>query len=124
MPFILADFYNETRQARKIIVVDLGYLGDSIHLLPALWEIKGNYPQAELHVASASVGSELLTMAPCVDRTWPLARLPHGTPWREQWRWLRRVRQQQFQVAFNFSGTDRTVFLTYLTGARWRVGFA
>jgi ADP-heptose:LPS heptosyltransferase len=27
-------------------------------------------------------------------------------------------------VAFNFSGTDRTIFLTFLTGARWRVAFS
>jgi ADP-heptose:LPS heptosyltransferase len=124
MPFRLADFYNETRAARKIIVIDLGYLGDSIHLLPALWEIKRNYPEAELHVASSPVGSELLAMAPCVDRAWPLPRSSQGTPWIEQWRWIRNVRRQHFDLAFNFSGTDRTIILTRLTGARWRVGFA
>src|ERR1051326_2952865 len=124
MPFKLANFYNESRGARKIIVIDLGYLGDSIHLLPALWEIKDKYPKAELHVGSAPIGSEFLAMAPCVDRTWPLARSPRGTPWAEQWRWIREVRRQRFDVAFNFSGTDRTIFLTALTGARWRVGFS
>lgn len=124
MPLRLADFYNETRDARKLIVVDLGYLGDSIHLIPTLAEIKRNYPNAELHVSSAAVGSELLKMVPCVDRTWPLARSPQGTPWREQWRWIRAVRRERCEVAFNFSGTDRTVFLTYLTGAAYRVSFA
>lgn len=124
MPLRLADFYNETRNARKLIVIDLGYLGDSIHLVPTLSEIKRNYPQAELHVASAPLGSELLSMVPCVDQTWPLTRGPKGTPFREQWRWIREVRRQKFQVAFNFSGTDRTVILTFLTGARYRVAFA
>ncbi|MFO1500338.1 MAG: glycosyltransferase family 9 protein [Verrucomicrobiota bacterium] len=120
----MADIYNETRHARKIIVVDLGYLGDSIHLLPALREIRDNYPQAELHVAATPVGSELLALCSSVDRTWPLARSSRGTPWAEQWRWIRDVRRQHFDVAFNFSGTDRTVFLTYLSRARWRVAFA
>lgn len=124
MPFELANFYNETRNARKIIVVDLGYLGDSIHLLPALCEIEDNYPRAELHVASASIGSEFLQMATPVDRTWPLQRTPQGASWREQWRWIRQVRNEHFDVAFNFSGTDRTVFLTFASGARWRVAFA
>src|SRR5258708_25329358 len=123
MPFKLADFYNETREARKIIVIDLGYLGDSIHLLPALCEIKEKYPRAELHVASAPVGSEFLAMAPCVDRTWPLSRSPQGTPWAEQRRWIANVRRERFELVFNFSGTDRTVFLTFLTAARWRVAF-
>jgi len=118
MPAHPAEFYSKTRAARKVIVVDLGYLGDSIHLVPALWEIKRNYPQAELHVAATPIGCELLSMAPCVDRLWPLTRTPKGTPWAEQWRWIRNVRREKFDVAFNFSGTDRTVFLTYLSGAK------
>jgi ADP-heptose:LPS heptosyltransferase len=123
MPFRLADFYNETRGARKLIVIELGYLGDSIHLVPTLCEIKRNYPQAELHVASAPVGSEFLQLVPVVDRTWPLARTPGGTPWRHQWHWLRDVRREKFDVALNFNGTDRTVILTFLTGAPWQVAF-
>jgi len=123
MAFKLADFYNETRTARKIIVVDLGYLGDSIHLAPALCEIKENYPHAQLHVASAPVGSEVLDLVQQVDRTWPLLRSAQGTPWREQWRWIQAVRQERFDVAFNFSGTYRSIFLTALTAAQWRVAF-
>ena len=121
MPADVAEFYSKTRAARKIIVVDLGYLGDSIHLTPSLWEIKRNYPQAELHVASAPLGCELLSMVPCVDRLWPLKRTPKGTPLGEQWRWIRNVRREKFDVAFNFSGTDRTVFLSWLSGAPYRV---
>lgn len=124
MPFELREFYNRTRDARKVIVVDLGYLGDAIHLTPALWEIKRNYPRAELHVASAPVGSELLGLVKCVDRTWPFVRAGGGTPWPDQWRWLRAVRRERFDVVFNFSGTDRTIFLSALTGAPWRVAFA
>lgn len=124
MAFDLAEFYSRTRAARKILIVDLGYVGDSIHLTPSLWEIKRNYPEAELHVASAPAGSELLRMVPCVNRTWPLPRTPQGTPWRQQWAWLRGVRRERFDLAFNFSGTDRTIFLSYLSGARWRVAFA
>ena len=35
MSYDLATFYNRTRNARKIIVVDLGFLGDTVHLIPA-----------------------------------------------------------------------------------------
>ena len=124
MPARPGEFYSKTQAARKIIVVELGYLGDSIHLTPALWDIKRNYPNAELHVAATPLGCELLSMAPCVDRLWPLKRTPGGTPLGEQLRWLREVRRQHFDVAFNFSGTDRTVILTYLSGARHRVALA
>ena len=45
------DFCQRTRQAKKVMVLDLGFLGDTIHLLPALWMVRQAYPQAELHVA-------------------------------------------------------------------------
>jgi lipopolysaccharide heptosyltransferase III len=34
------DFYRQTRHARKVMVLDLGFLGDTVHLLPALWMVR------------------------------------------------------------------------------------
>jgi ADP-heptose:LPS heptosyltransferase len=34
------------------------------------------------------------------------------------------LRRERFDLAINFSGADRTVFLTALTGAKWRVAHA
>src|SRR2546421_1628605 len=124
MPSGLAEFYNNTRHARKIIVVDLGFLGDSVHLVPALWEIERHYPQAELHALAAPVGGEVLGLAPSVDRVWPLELAPDKRTWSEQWRLVRALRREHFDVAFNFGGNDRTIIMTALTGARWRVAHA
>ena len=62
-----ANFYERTRAARKVIVVDLGFLGDTVHLVPALWELKRNYPAAALHVLTSWVGAQVLELAPCVE---------------------------------------------------------
>ena len=124
MPANLAELYSKTQHVRKIIVVDPGFLGDSVHLTPSLWEINRNYPQAKLHVTTTPLGAEFLAMVPCVDQVWPLKRSPQGTRLSEYWRWIRNMRQEKFEVAFNFSGADRSTFLTFLTGARFRVAFA
>ncbi len=113
-----ADFYQRTRAARKIIVVDLGFLGDSVHLVPALWEIKRNYPEAELHTLSATVGAELLKLAPCVDRAWAFPLTPKSPAWWQHWGIISALRRERFDAAFNFSGADRTIFVTALAGAR------
>ena len=75
-----ANFYRVTKSARKIIVADLGFLGDSVHLVPALWEIKRHYPAAQLHTLSAALGAELLGLAPCVDRAWAFPLTPQARP--------------------------------------------
>jgi heptosyltransferase-3 len=121
MPFALSDFYQQTKSARKIIVVDFGFLGDSVHMIPALWEIKRNYPQAQLHTLSAELGAEVLKLAPCVDVAWGFPLGAKSPPW---WRGvgiLQKLRRENFDLAINFSGADRTIFVTAYTGAKWRV---
>jgi ADP-heptose:LPS heptosyltransferase len=114
----LSSFYPSTRDARKVVVVDLGFLGDTVHLVPALWEIREHYPRAELHVLTSPVGCEVLRMAPCVDRAWAFPLGPPSPAWWEHWGLLRTLRRERFDVAFNFSGTDRSVFVTRALGAR------
>jgi len=117
----LANLYNDTRAASKVIVVALGFLGDSIHLIPALWEIKRNYPGAELHVATTPLGGEVLRLLPCVDRIWPVARNPRQSSWRQDWHTVRALRREGFDLAINFSGADRPTLWTALIGARHQV---
>jgi ADP-heptose:LPS heptosyltransferase len=116
-------FLERTRAARKILVVDFGFLGDSVHLVPALWEIKRHYPAAELHTLSAPVGAELLAMAPCVDRAWAFPLTGKSPPWWKHWSILLTLRRQRFDVAFNFTGSDRSIFTTAFIGARWTLGY-
>jgi len=124
VPIDLADLHRRTRDARKVIVVALGFLGDSIHLIPALWEIKRNYPKAELHVATTPLGGEVLRLVPCVDRLWTVERNPRQSNWRRAWQVLRTVRRERFDLAISFSGANRPVIWTALTGARHRVAHA
>ena len=105
-------FYNQTRAARKIVVVDFGFLGDALLLIPALWEIKRHYPGAALHVLSSPLGAEVLRLAPCVDRVWPVEIHPQRRSFREQLATVCALRREKFDVAFNFSGIDRATIFT------------
>src|SRR5260370_1227584 len=118
-----AHFYSRTRNARKIIVVDLGFLGDTIHLVPALWELRRNYPRAALHVLTSPVGAELLRLVACVERAWAIEMYPEKRTLRQQWQVVRELRREKFDVAFNLNGADRTIFFTALTGAPWRAAY-
>lgn len=116
-----ASFLARTRGARKLIVVDLGFLGDSIHLIPALWELQTAYADAEIHTLSAVVGAEALKLAPCVTKAWAFPLTPESPPWWRHWDIIAALRREHFEVAYNFSGADRTIFLTALTGAPHRL---
>jgi len=117
----LDSIYGNTRAAKKIIAVHLGFLGDTLHLLPALAEIKRHYPQARLHVLSSPLGSEVLRLSRSVDQVWSMELDRRRRTWRGQWNMVRALRREKFDLAINFSGSDRTIILTALTGARMRV---
>ncbi|HWX20994.1 MAG TPA: glycosyltransferase family 9 protein [Candidatus Binatia bacterium] len=116
--------YQLSRAAKKILALDLGFLGDSVHLVPALWEIKRHYAEAEVHTLSAPVGAEMLGLAPCVDRAWAFPLGSPSPPWWRHWDVIRALRGERFDLVFNFSGADRSVFLTALMRAKWRVAYA
>jgi ADP-heptose:LPS heptosyltransferase len=115
-------FFPRTRAAKKIMVLDLGFLGDTIHLLPALWMIRQAYPQAELHVAVASHITSFMDCAPWINRVWGYMRYPRHATLRENWQMVSRLRQEKFDVVINLNGSDRSSWLTFLSGARERLG--
>jgi ADP-heptose:LPS heptosyltransferase len=120
----LISFYDQSRGAKKVVVVDLGVLGDAVQLIPALWEIKRHYPGSELHVVSSPLGTDVLRLAPCVDHVWPLHVSPANRSLKAHLQAIRGLRREKFDVAFNFIGNDRGTILTGLTAAAWRAAHA
>ena len=115
-------FYGATRGAKRIMLLDLGFLGDSIHLLPALWVLRQAYPQAELHVMVSEHVTKIMEVAPWVDKVWGYPRFPRGPKWYQDFGRIRRLREAKFDVVINLNGSDRSSILTGLSGARWRLG--
>ncbi len=115
-------FLEHTQGARKVMVLDLGFLGDTVHLLPALWMVRQAYPQAELHCTVAEHVTSLMECVPWVNRIWGYMRYPRHATLLENWDMIRRLRREQFDVVINLNGSDRSSWLTFLSGARERLG--
>ena len=104
------------------MVLDLGFLGDTVHLLPALWRVRQAYPQAELHVAVAAHVASLLDCVPWVDHPWGYMRYPRHATWRENLQMVAALRREKFDALINLNGSDRSSWLTFFSGARERLG--
>jgi len=117
-----AGFYPATREARRILVLDPGALGDTLHLLPAMRELRRNYPEAELHVLCSPVGAELHQMAGYANRLWPLSQDSKKRRLSEQLRLLLALRRLRFDASLNFGTNDRNLIYAAVIGARRRLG--
>jgi heptosyltransferase-3 len=115
-------FLDRTRGARKVMVLDLGFLGDTVHLLPALWMVRQAYPQAELHAAVASHVTSLMDCVPWINHVWGYMRYPRHATLRENLNMVRRLRREKFDVLINLNGSDRSSWLSFLSGATERLG--
>jgi ADP-heptose:LPS heptosyltransferase len=115
-------FFARTRAANKIMVLDLGFVGDTVHLLPALWMVRQSYPRAELHVAVSSHVTSLMECVPWVDRVWGYMRYPRHATLRENLQMVSRLRKEKFDALINLNGSDRSSWLTFISGARERLG--
>src|SRR5439155_507517 len=61
---------------QKLLVIELAGLGDNVHLLPALWLVRRQWPGAELHVMVNANVASLFKLTPWVDRLWSYPSAP------------------------------------------------
>ena len=104
------------------MVLDLGFLGDTVHMLPALWMVRQAYPQAELHAAVSSQVTSFMECVPWVNRVWGYMRYPRHATLRENLQMVSGLRREKFDVLINLNGSDRSSWLTFFSGARERLG--
>jgi lipopolysaccharide heptosyltransferase III len=119
---IRPSFFERTRGAKKVMVLDLGFLGDTVHLLPALWMVRQAYPQAELHCVVAEHITSLMECVPWVNHVWGYMRFPRHATLRENFQMVSRLRGERFDALINLNGSDRSSWLTFFSGARERLG--
>lgn len=109
------------RAPRKVMVMELAGLGDNVHLLPALWQVRRHWPEAELHVMVNAAVAGLFDLTPWVDRVWAYPGAPKpGLA--ANLGWARRLRAERFDCVINTTGSDRSSLLTWATGAPLRIG--
>lgn len=108
-------------RVRRVLVMELAGLGDNVHLLPALWLVRRQWPHADLHVMVNAHVAPLFALTPWVDRVWayPSATKPRL---RENLRWARMLRRERFDVVVNTTGSDRSSMLSFATLAPVRIG--
>ena len=111
---------------RTILVIKLKHIGDVLLGTPAIHALKAAYPAARIHALVSRGTEEMLAGNPDLAGVIPFAR-PRGRGlgrWRQEFRLLRGLRALRPDLVLAMGKGDREAILGYLSGARWRVGFA
>jgi lipopolysaccharide heptosyltransferase I len=116
--------------AQKILIIRLSSLGDILHTIPAVNSLRAAFPQARIDWLVEQRTAFLLSAVPAIDKIFVIdigALKTH--PWRpDSWRGVLRVihalRSRHYDLCFDFQGLIKTGFLSFLSGARKRLGFS
>ena len=114
----------------KILIVRLSSLGDILHAIPAFQSLRAAFPHAEIDWLVEERMKFLLVGLPGLHQlmvldTRPLRSRPWNmAAWRDCSRLIRKLRARHYDVALDFQGLLKTALLTFLAGARVRMGFS
>ncbi len=115
-------FYEKIREARKVLVLDLGFLGDTVQLIPACHRIRQALPEAELHVMVADHIKEILQLTPWIDQVLGYPRFPKSENLVRDLPRVRQLRRTHYDAVINLNGSDRSSILTAFSRAPHRLG--
>jgi ADP-heptose:LPS heptosyltransferase len=115
-------FFNKAKSAASILVLDLGFLGDSVHLIPALQCISKNFPNAKIDVLLSEHIKDVLSFTPGLREVYGYPRFPKGPKWYEHGPWLKFFKEKKYDAVINLNGSSRSSILTFLTRAKYRLG--
>src|SRR3954470_20856018 len=105
---------------RKVLVIRLRSIGDTVLTTPSLFALRRFLPRASIHILLEDWVAPLLDGSPLVDQVISIPR--HGGSARA--RIARELHRASYDVVYNLHGGTTATFLTRATGAKHRVGFA
>jgi heptosyltransferase-1 len=118
------------RRFQRILLIKPSSLGDIVHALPVLAGLRTAYPQAHIAWLVGNAFAPLLAGHPLLDEVIPFDRRRYGRMLRS-WasgvdflRFVGDLRRRRFDLVVDLQGLVRSGFLSWVSGARRRVGFA
>ncbi|MEO7002414.1 MAG: lipopolysaccharide heptosyltransferase II, partial [Ktedonobacterales bacterium] len=127
----LPPLYPGDARIRRILVVRVDLLGDTVLSTPAVRALRRAYPRATIDMLTLASSAAILAGDPDISRV--IAFNPHVwrnpanwrrlRTWREALAFLHTARSPRYDLAVSVSG-DIGSIVTRLTGARRRVGYA
>ena len=108
---------------RKILFINLAYIGDVILSTPLTRALKKAYPSATIDMLIIPSTAEVAQGNPYVDNIIAYDKRGKHRQLSEMWKLIGQLRQQKYDLAVTTNFSLRSPAIAWASGARWRVGF-
>ncbi len=113
--------YEEAISSKKILVIKLSALGDVILSLPSLRALREKFPKSSISVLVGRKARGIVRNCPYVNDT-IVYEPENGSKIRSLWRTARFLADEDFDLVVDLQNNRTSHLLSYLSGARLRVG--
>jgi heptosyltransferase-3 len=107
---------------QKILLIQLRRIGDVLMCTPTLRALREHFPKSYIVFLTEKESSDLLTLNPYLDEVIVLERGKYRNPFyslKKIWQ----IRKKRFDLVIDFLGNPRSAYISFLSGAKRRVGF-
>ena len=108
---------------RKILAIQFKYFGDAVLMTPALRAIREKFPQCELHLLVPEESVPIFQYLPWLNRIWPMPRKRGRSSLSQTLPVIRALRGERFDRSVDFASNDRGAIISFLIGAKERLGW-
>lgn len=106
----------------KILIVKLSSLGDLLHLFPAISDLRGKFPEAEIHWLVEPAFAEVAGWHSAISKVIPIALRAHKKAWWKISALLvelkRKLRAEKYDLVLDAQGLLKSALMAKLAGAR------
>ncbi len=109
----------------RILIIRFSAIGDVVRTLPALHDLRAQYPHAQIDWAVETKSQDIVSENPALDQVLVFER-PEGV-WegtRAFIRFCRHLRSNRYDIVLDFHGIFKSGLASRATGARERYGFS
>ncbi|WP_168409980.1 putative lipopolysaccharide heptosyltransferase III [Erwinia amylovora] len=116
-----------SHQPERILVIKFRHHGDMLLTTPVIRSLTAAWPEAEIDVLLYEETRAMLACHPDIHRIYAIGRTwkKEGLRFQlgQEWRLLKILRQQRYDVVVNLADQWRSAIITRFTGAPVRLGF-
>ncbi len=108
---------------KKILVINLAFLGDIILSTPAIKALNAAYPEAEIHMLVVPATDQIARGNPYVGKVILYDKRGIHRNLLQLWQLVKRLRAEQYDLAVAMNFALRSALMARATGARYRLGY-
>lgn len=115
---------NELNTIKKILVIQLGPIGDALLTTSYFAALKKNIPGVEIHYLIKQQYSKAIFNHPYIDKVIKIEKQSGIKYFMERLSKIKKMRAEKYQLVIDQQNMPSTQQIAFLSGARYRLGYA